>query len=49
MGRREREKKGVCQSKPEISGLEVGWEIYVLTIWNRHLHCGRANPSKALI
>lgn len=41
------EKRGVCQSKPEISGLEVGWEICVLTIWNRHLHCDSTNPRKA--
>ena len=46
-GEKKRKKRGVCQSKPEISGLEVGWEICVLTIWNRHLHCDSANPRKA--
>lgn len=43
----EEKKRGACQSQPEISGLEVGWEICVLTIWNRHLHCDSTNPAKA--
>lgn len=47
--RREEEEKRnkVCQSQPEISGLKVGWEICVKTIWNRHLHCDSTNPRKA--
>lgn len=36
----------VCQSKPEISGLKVGWEICVLTIWNRHRHADGTNPGR---
>lgn len=36
----------VCQSKPEISGLKVGWEICVLTIWNRHRHADGTNLGR---
>lgn len=43
---RERKKKKVCQSKPEINGLKVGWEICVLTIWNRHRHGDGTNPRR---
>lgn len=38
--------KKVCQSKTEISGLKVGWEICVLTIWNRHRHTDGTNPGR---
>lgn len=44
-GVEEGEKK-VCQSKPEISGLKVGWEICVLTIRNRHQDGDGTDPRR---